>query len=149
MANRERRPGPNTRLTNFVVGGGASRQLLRLFRWVVTTSWFLILVAVLLLGGSLILTVYTGQWHWFQRSGALLVSIGAIFSTRRPLRLMLGSMIGDLRPESEPGQSPQFSDRAELRICLCGFGMVAMGTLIWAYGDLIGCIGNWNARCLG
>lgn len=95
-------------------------------------------------------SLYTGAWHWFQRSGALTVSMGAILSTRRSLRLMLESMIGDEGPNcrSKASKLPPFSDPAELRTRLCGFALVAMGTLIWAYGDLIGCLVHWNAECL-
>lgn len=144
--NPESASGKNTTPSGTVT----RRLVLPLFRWIVTTNWFLFLLAALLVGGSLLLSLYTGAWHWFQRSGALTVSIGAVLSTRRPLRLMLESLIGDEGPNGryKASKLPPFSDPAELRTCLCGFALVAMGTLIWAYGDLIGCLAYWNAECL-
>jgi len=129
---------------------GMRSGALMAFRWAATTNWFLFAVAAILAGISLAASLHTGAWHWFQRSGALLVSIGAIMSTRRPLYLMLDAMIYDDDPAHQADlhrASPYFAE-GELRTCVCGFGLVAMGTLIWAYGDLIGCIGQWNAACL-
>ena len=57
-----------------------------IFRWLTTTTCFLLAAVVALLSVSVFLSIYTGDWHWFQRSGALVVSIGAILSTRKLLR---------------------------------------------------------------
>lgn len=126
------------------------RRLLLLSRWVLTTDWFLMLAALLLVGGSLMVSAQTGAWHWFQRSGALMVAIGAVLSTRRPLRLMLNHLLGDLdsRTMVQPEPDSPYENPAELRTCLCGFGLVASGTLIWAYGDLTGCLVTWSSQCL-
>lgn len=120
------------------------------FRWVVTTSWFLFLLVTILVGISLLVSFYTDTWHWFQRSGALMVSIGAILSTRRPLGLLLDCMIDDIYPNdhNRTDASPFLNDMGELRTCVCGFIFVAMGTLIWAYGDLLGCLVHWDTSCL-
>lgn len=134
-----------------ITGAGISGQyVLRSFRWVLMTSWFLFLLAAIVVGTSLIVSFYMDAWHWFQRSGALMVSIGAILSTRRPLRLILESVIGDIAPQvhRRPDRSSFLSDIGELRTCVCGFFLVAMGTLIWAYGDLLGCLVHWNMSCL-
>ena len=77
------------------VAGHFAQFLLRSFRWAVITNWFLFLLAAVLVGGSLLASIHTDAWHWFQRSGALMVSIGAILSTRRPLGLILEGMIED------------------------------------------------------
>ena len=58
-----------------------SRLLLTLllaFRWIVTSNRFLFAVAVVVVGALFALSFTTDAWHWFQRSGALLVNIGAI-----------------------------------------------------------------------
>ena len=104
----------------------------------------------MLVGVSLLASFYTDAWHWFQRSGALMVSIGAVLSTRRALRLLLEGMIGDsnhARPLTT-SESIQASEMGELQTCVCGFVFVAMGTLVWAYGDLLGCLMHWNSSCL-
>jgi len=127
------------------------RYFLRTFRWVISTSWFLFLLAAILVGASLLLSLHTDAWHWFQRSGALIVSIGAVLSTRRALGLLLEGMLGDdiARGRIEANRTAWLSDKGELRTCVCGFLFVAMGTLIWAYGDLLGCLLHWNSSCLG
>lgn len=123
---------------------------MRAFRWSVSTNWFLFLLAALLVGGSLLLSWLSDAWHWFQRSGAMMVSIGAILSTRRPLDLILEGMIREPAPaESTTYAGARFlSDSAELKTCVCGFALVAMGTLIWAYGDLLGCLLYRSSSCL-
>lgn len=126
------------------------RRMLRLFRWLLMTREFLFLLAAILVGGSLLASFYMDAWHWFQRSGALMVSIGAILSTRRPLGLMLERMTGDIAQvaRTQTDASSYLSDAGELRTCVCGFLFVAVGTLIWAYGDLLGCLVHWDASCL-
>jgi len=124
--------------------------LLVSFRWIVTTDWILFVLAALLVSISFLVSFYTGAWHWFQRSGAMVVSIGAILSTRQPLGLILDSMIGDIGSQSrtQMNGSLYLGNLGELRTCACGFIFVAMGTLIWAYGDLIGCLIHWDTSCL-
>ena len=130
--------------------GVPGHYLLVAFRWMLTTSWFLFLLAAILVAGSLLASFYTDAWHWFQRSGALMVSIGAILSTRHPLGLILDSMIGDSgqQPHEQSDGSAFLNNIGELRTCICGFIFVAMGTLIWAYGDLLGCLVHWDRSCL-
>lgn len=125
------------------------RYLILLFRWLVTTNWFLYLLAAILVITSFLVSYYTDAWHWFQRSGALMVSIGAILSTRHALGLMLESMNGEIGARSQTDDSTYLNSIEELRTCICGFILVAMGTFIWAYGDLLGCLVHWNGLCLG
>ena len=60
-----------------------------------------------------------------------------------------GSIAHAQRSKAAGRDSSRQGESAELRSCVCGFLLVAMGTLIWAYGDLLGCLLNWNASCLG
>ncbi len=135
---------------DFVANTYPVQYLLLWFRWALTTSWFLFLLAAVLVGFSLLASFYTDAWHWFQRSGALMVSIGAVLSTRRPLSLILEVMIGDSSPvrSLSDSETTRAIDMGELQTCVCGFLFVAMGTLIWAYGDLLGCLLHWNSSCL-
>ena len=126
-----------------------AHYLLLAFRWAMLNNWVLYGFATLLVGGSLLLSIQTDAWHWFQRSGALLVSIGALLSTRRALELMLDAMInGNRLMPSGAGKARGESAAGELRTCVCGFLLVAMGTFIWAYGDLLGCLLQWESACL-
>ena len=123
--------------------------LLLTFRWAVLNSRFLYLVAAVLVGGSFVISFHSDAWHWFQRSGALLVSIGALLSTRRALGLMLESMIyGGKLTQTLQGEESATYQAGELQTCVCGFLFVAMGTFIWTYGDLMGCLLSWEMSCL-
>ena len=119
-------------------------------RWALTTTWFLLFLVAIFVGISFLASLSTDAWHWFQRSGALMVGIGVVLSTRRPLSLILESMIDDHGRNSlmQSNAAPSRNELSELKTCVCGFIMVAMGTLIWAYGDLLGCLLDWNTSCL-
>jgi hypothetical protein len=126
-----------------------AHYVLLAFRWVVSNSRFLYLIAAVLVGGSFLMSFNTDAWHWFQRSGALLVSIGALLSTRRALGLMLDALIdGTDLVQQVQGEQIATSEAGELQTCVCGFLLVAMGTLIWAYGDLLGCLSPSQLACL-
>ena len=125
-----------------------SLTLLKIMHGAVTRTWLLMALAMLIVSASLQASLVTGAWHWFSRSGALVVSIGAILSTRPLLRQQLVERIrvrtaGSAGP-AEPADAPQRDRRA----CFCGFWVVAVGTLIWAYGDLAECLAQWSPACL-
>jgi hypothetical protein len=126
-----------------------AHYVLLAFRWAVLNSRFLYLLAAVVVIGSFMVSFHTDAWHWFQRSGALLVSIGALLSTRRAVGLMLDSLINgsDLVQQVQSEQLVT-SEVGELRTCVCGFLLVAMGTFIWAYGDLMGCLLPSQLSCL-
>ena len=117
----------------------AMLAVLRVFHWMIGSDGFLLSLAGLIVGGSFALSMTTDAWHWYQRSGALLVSIGAVFSTRHVLRSTIDTL---LHEQSSSGVSPGRNsvDNFEGSACLIGFCMVGVGTLIWAYGDLTGCL---------
>ena len=95
-------------------------------RWILTTTWFLLILVFLFVGLSLFASLTTGAWHWFQRSGAIMVSIGAVLSTRHPLRLILDSMIEGQHflATDEKQSGPGYLN--EIKTCVCGFLMVAI-----------------------
>ena len=129
--------------------GHPGHFLLLAFRWAVSNSRFLYAVALVLVGSSFVISFHSDAWHWFQRSGALLVSIGAMLSTRRALGLMLDSLInGSNLLQPVQAEETAASEAVELQTCVCGFLFVAMGTFIWAYGDLLGCLLSWELSCL-
>ncbi len=110
------------------------------FRWMVTSNRFLFAVAVVVVGGSFALSFTTDAWHWFQRSGALLVSIGAILSTRHVLRSMLTAMLEKRKPSETFSSDRLALSDSDLAACFVGLWVVGIGTIIWAYGDLVGCL---------
>ena len=66
---------------------GPMRSALLLARWTIGSPYILGFCAVLILSSALVGSYILDQWHWFQRFGAVTVSIGAILSTRRLLRV--------------------------------------------------------------
>jgi hypothetical protein len=87
----------------------AEKTVLLVIKLLLSTTGFLLVLAASILGISIFASAYTGQWHWFQRSGALVVSIGAILSTRRLLRIGLGGLLEgrsyfDVASNSRQGQ---------------------------------------------
>jgi hypothetical protein len=150
MESQHVRTKPVNNSLGIVFARTIEQRILVSIRWVLTTTWFLLLLSAVFVGTSLVASLYTDAWHWFQRSGALMVSIGAVLSTRRPLGLILESILDarGLRRSSQFRDASNQDKANELKTCLCGFIMVAMGTLIWAYGDLVGCLLYWNASCL-
>ena len=120
-----------------------------IFRWLTTTTCFLLAAVIALLSVSVFLSIYTGDWHWFQRSGALVVSIGAILSTRKLLRTGTTEMLTRwnganvlARESDDPAEK-----RRELIAAYWGFWLVGFGTLIWAYGDLLACLFQQGPFC--
>ena len=150
MESQHVRTKPVNNSLDIVFARTIEQRILVSIRWVLTTTWFLLLLSAVFVGTSLVASLYTDAWHWFQRSGALMVSIGAVLSTRRPLGLILESILDarGLRRSSQFRDASNQDEVNELRTCLCGFIIVAMGTLIWAYGDLVGCLLYWNTSCL-
>ena len=87
----------------------------------------------------------TAEWHWFGRSGAILTMAGVLLSVRPLIRMGFSewyrsmSVIdcGHLEPTPEEIEAERQSnlDATASRI---GVYMAVIGTLVWAYGDLIG-----------
>jgi hypothetical protein len=106
---------------------------------------FLFSVAVSWVGLSAFLSVTTSEWHWFQRSGAVVVGAGALLSTRRLIRLgTAGAYVGETTWDDGhvvPTEEELAADRqrkADISAMYLGFITVVTGTVIWAYGDLVG-----------
>lgn len=109
-----------------------------------------ILVVITMVMAVVIFSAYASylnhQWHWFARSGSIM-TIGSAFLSIRPI-VRLGfrewresTLIhdgGDLDLSSTPEH--QEAIRQAWRDSLCiplGSALAIVGTLIWAYGDLI------------
>ena len=140
---------PNTTRSGLLDRFRRSRFMLTLlvaFRWMVTSNRFLFAAAVVVVGGSFALSFTTDAWHWFQRSGALLVSIGAILSTRHLLRGMLTAKLEERKPSETFASERRTLSDSDLATCFVGIWVVGLGTIIWAYGDLLGCI--FGSSCL-
>jgi uncharacterized membrane protein HdeD (DUF308 family) len=103
-------------------------------------TWFHLWVVAL---WSLIWFVYSytsGEWHWFMRSGAVTVVIGALVSFRNVIRLTQEERVRfrnmsviEIFTESE--KRNQEGDSAAV---LIGVWVMIAGTAVAAYGDLLG-----------
>ena len=102
-------------------------------------------VAVLAVLVSFLVSYITGKWHWFGRSGAIVAMAGVILSVRPLVRMGFVEWLNSQRvidgghlvptPEEVEGARQTTLDAKATHI---GAYMALVGTLIWAYGDLIG-----------
>ena len=131
------------------------RTIINRFYGRVITAW---VIAALALAIGCYLSIMSGDWRWFSRSGALAVVAGIWLvswdlrnevrsenldfsepyivkeyekrGTKNPTRDQLDEVKELLRETMISLVRPQFS-RNELRI-------VALGTIVWGFGDLMG-----------
>ena len=106
-------------------------RIARICRWTMTTTPFLLAVAAAIVTLSFVLSSVSGQWHWFQRSGALVVSLGAMLSTRRMLRACLGGLLDGCSYFNVAMPTRDAETKKDLRSAYWGFWTVGIGTLIW------------------
>ena len=94
---------------------------------------------------SFFVSFTTSSWHWFGRSGAILTIAGVILSTRPLIRLGFSEWLrslqiidcGHIIPTQEEIEAEVQSNKDASAFHI-GVYMTLIGTLIWAYGDLIG-----------
>jgi hypothetical protein len=96
-------------------------------------------------GASLALSYSTGKWHWFGRSGAIATMAGVLLSVRPLVRMGFAEWVaytstidgGHAVPTPE---EVEVSRQANLdaKAARIGAFLAVTGTLIWAYGDLLG-----------
>lgn len=107
--------------------------------------WLLVTIAILAVTISILASCMTCKWHWFGRSGAILTMSGVLLSIRPLVRMGLkewirslstingGNFLATTAEIKDEMQSKQDAVAFQL-----GAVMILLGTLIWAYGDLIG-----------
>ena len=106
-------------------------------------------VAALVVVLSLFASFTTSSWHWFGRSGAILTIAGVILSARPLIRLGFTEWLrslqiidgGHIIPTQEEIEE-EVQSKKDASAFHVGVYMTLIGTLIWAYGDLIGGIPN-------
>ena len=107
--------------------------------------WLVTAVPLAIVTLSLAISVATSKWHWFGRSGAIATLAGVVLTVRPLVRLGLAGFIehtltlddGTVQPTPEEieAQRQRVLDGRALKH---GTWLVITGTLIWAYGELLG-----------
>jgi hypothetical protein len=118
----------------------ASHSLRRVVRGFVATG---VLASAL----SLWLSIATGDWTWFSRSGAILTALGLVMASRKILiaRADLVALLSDMERTDGAERTARLESFKRLQRDLdrqvmekAGFALLLIGTLIWGYGDLLG-----------
>ena len=124
---------------------GATRGVLLFAQWLISSPVILVSISVSISIIAFAVSYSLDQWHWFQRFGAISVSLGAILSTRRLLRIGIQGMLMDKNyfvaprpPSVHLSETDVVETHCDLLCSYWGFWVVGLGTLIWAFGDLVG-----------
>ena len=106
----------------------------------------LVTVAIIIIFLFIIISCSTGKWHWFGRSGALVTMVGVLLSVRPLIRMGYKEWkdslnvisCGSLPPIPLEEQEEIKQESKDIDALHIGVIISVIGTLIWAYGDLIG-----------
>ena len=94
---------------------------------------------------SFAVSVCSGQWHWFSRSGSILTVTGVILTVRPIIRLGLRGLLetqsvidgGHSTPTPEEIEAEN-QQKLDAKSSLIGGLFLLVGAVIWGYGDLLG-----------
>ena len=105
-------------------------------------------VAVIGIAASLV----AGEWHWFSRSGAIVVLIGVLMSARRCVRIGFKGLRQDetaidCKPSLQAGEQKNAEKEhdQDIRTAQRGIWVAVVGTLIWGFGDLPDLVASMNS----
>ena len=111
---------------------------------IITSHWFSLLWTALVMFVSILISIYSQDAMYVARAGAL-VTLAGIFMTTR--RLLVSSaekqpIIGkqdspDTLERKLTTESASAEEEEHLKAEKCGFWFLIIGTIIWAYGDLV------------
>jgi hypothetical protein len=110
-----------------------------LFLFLFTNRLFLFAIAASWTAFSVWLSLRNANWGWFARSGSVLGIVGAVLSCRSVLRFTRAERVRirnmtvvECFTPSELAEQERDSGATVLGVVL-----LLLGTLIWAYGDLL------------
>ncbi len=117
-----------------------SRALRRVVAWFAGAS-------LLAMAAGVWISVATGDWMWFARSGAVLTALGLVLASRKVLiaRADLVSLLQEMEQADGTQRTARLESFKRLQRDLdrqivekAGFAILVIGTLVWGFGDLIG-----------
>lgn len=117
-----------------------SRALRRVVRGFAAASALTVIVFVGL-------SIATGDWTWFARSGAVLTALGLVLASRKVLiaRADLLALLSDMERVDGGQRTARLESFKRLQrdidrqvVEKAGFALLVIGTVVWGFGDLIG-----------
>ncbi len=113
------------------------------------------IMSIIIMLGSILLSIYLNNWEWFSRSGALIVVLGIFLtssqiienSKRLRQRSKGAHREGNFQRDWANGKHQQILLHARTQeeetwvMGKCGFNLLILGTLIWGFGDLLDYLG--------
>ncbi len=105
----------------------------------------LVVVAAVFVVISILASYVTGKWHWFGRSGGIMTMVGILLTVRPLVRMGRTKWFNSQRVIDGGGAAPTAEEveeeeqsRLDAKATQIGVIMAVVGTMIRAYGDLIG-----------
>lgn len=102
-------------------------------------------VAVIGIAASLV----AGEWHWFARSGAVVVLIGVLMSARKCVRVGFEGLLQDptavdCNPSLQASEhkNTEKEHNQDIGAAQRGIWVAVVGTIIWGFGDLLDLLGG-------
>jgi hypothetical protein len=116
----------------------------RIFLFAVASTPFHIAVVALWNLWWLYSCSQSGEWHWFMRSGAVTVVVGAVVSFRNVLRLTRDERVRfrNMNVVEVYSDSEKIDQERDSAAVIIGVAIMIAGTAVAAYGDLFGRIGS-------
>lgn len=93
------------------------------------------------------ISIATGDWTWFARSGAILTAFGLLLASRKVLiaRADLLALLSDMERVDGGERTARLESFKRLQrdidrqvVEKAGFALLVIGTVVWGFGDLVG-----------
>jgi hypothetical protein len=120
------------------------RKLISIAKTVITNVNGVIGFSIFIESFFIFLSIKECNWMWFARSGAVLTLCGGVLASRRLIRKGVAGLIydeyhidyGGIEPTEEQLITAKQTEM-DIKAARCAFCFISIGTLIWAFGDLL------------